>query len=50
MRQQLYLIWWNYVARHFWYHYFNWRYPALPRVRGAKVTRKMVEWAKRANR
>jgi hypothetical protein len=33
------LWWYNNVKRHFWYHYFNWRYPHLPRVRPGRISR-----------
>lgn len=37
--------WYNNVKRHFWYHYLNWRYPSLPRVRPGYMTKEMQEWA-----
>lgn len=42
------LWWYNYFARHFWYYYFNWRHPHLPRVCAGKITTEAIAWAKAA--
>ncbi len=31
-------MWYNYISRHFWYYYFNWKYPDLPKIKAGKVT------------
>jgi hypothetical protein len=37
--------WYNNFTRHFWYHYFNLRYPNLPRVKPGRISRTARDWA-----
>jgi hypothetical protein len=39
-------FWYNWVGRHFWYQYFNWRRPHLPNIYPGKITEDDIKWAR----
>lgn len=42
MKEAIRLFWYNNFSRLFWFHYHNWRYPDLPRIKPGRISREHI--------